>query len=104
MEMNKSATERWAMLTQRSGRDPRQSLITWEQIMKKTDLNRRDFNRLSMAAFGGVVAGSLVGCGGGDDEGEEPDTSDPVESPPETTGGGTDPTPEETTEAEHDVA
>lgn len=30
--------------------------------MKKTDLSRRDFNRLSMAAFGGVVAGTFAGC------------------------------------------
>lgn len=28
------------------------------------ELNRRDFNRLSMAALGGVVAGATVGCGG----------------------------------------
>ncbi|MCA8995886.1 MAG: hypothetical protein KDA80_02845 [Planctomycetaceae bacterium] len=28
----------------------------------RDDLNRRQFNRLSMAAFGGVVAGSLTGC------------------------------------------
>ena len=36
--------------------------------MKKTDLSRRDFNRLSMAAFGGVVAGTFAGCAndGGD--------------------------------------
>ncbi|NQV28641.1 MAG: hypothetical protein HQ518_30180 [Rhodopirellula sp.] len=37
--------------------------------MKKTDLSRRDFNRLSMAAFGGVVAGTFAGCakeGGGE--------------------------------------
>ena len=30
--------------------------------MKNSDLNRRDFNRLSMAAFSGIVAGSLAGC------------------------------------------
>ena len=31
------------------------------------DLNRRDFTRLSLAAFSGAVAGaSLAGCGGGD--------------------------------------
>jgi len=30
--------------------------------MKKTDLSRRDFNRLSMAAFGGVLAGTVAGC------------------------------------------
>lgn len=37
--------------------------------MKKTDLSRRDFNRLSMAAFGGVVAGTFAGCA---DEGADP--------------------------------
>ena len=35
--------------------------------MKQTKLNRRDFNRLTMAALGGVVAGTAIGCGGGDD-------------------------------------
>lgn len=30
--------------------------------MKKTDLSRRDFNRLTAAAFGGVVAGTFAGC------------------------------------------
>lgn len=36
--------------------------------MKRSDLTRRDFNRLTMAAFGGVVAGTTIGCGGGDDQ------------------------------------
>ncbi|MCA9075132.1 MAG: hypothetical protein KDA93_08870 [Planctomycetaceae bacterium] len=31
--------------------------------MKRTEMNRRDFTRLTAAAFGGVVAGSMVGCG-----------------------------------------
>lgn len=35
--------------------------------MKKCDLSRREFNRLTAAAFGGVVAGSLAGCSDGDD-------------------------------------
>ncbi|MDB5338922.1 MAG: hypothetical protein JWN70_4541 [Planctomycetaceae bacterium] len=30
--------------------------------MSSNELNRRDFHRLSMAAMGGVMAGSLVGC------------------------------------------
>ena len=30
--------------------------------MKRPELNRRDFNRLTFAAFGGMVAGSMVGC------------------------------------------
>jgi hypothetical protein len=31
--------------------------------MDNPELNRRDFHRLTMAAFGGVVAGTLAGCG-----------------------------------------
>ncbi len=31
--------------------------------MKRSEMNRRDFTRLTAAAFGGVVAGSMVGCG-----------------------------------------
>ncbi|QDT93542.1 hypothetical protein [Gimesia algae] len=30
--------------------------------MKRPEMNRRDFNRLTFAAFGGVVAGSMTGC------------------------------------------
>lgn len=33
--------------------------------MKRTDFNRRDFNKLTVAAFGGIVAGTAIGCGGG---------------------------------------
>lgn len=32
--------------------------------MENQDLNRRDFHRLAMAAFGGALAGSVAGCGG----------------------------------------
>ena len=39
--------------------------------MKKSQFNRRDFNRLSTAAFGGLMAGTIAGCqdggGGGTD-------------------------------------
>jgi hypothetical protein len=44
---------------------------------QKNDLTRRDFTRLSMAALGGMVAGTLAGCqaakttGGGKGKGEE---------------------------------
>ena len=31
--------------------------------MNDQELNRRDFHRLTMAAFGGVVAGTVAGCG-----------------------------------------
>ncbi len=30
--------------------------------MNHPDFNRRDFNKLTMAAFGGMVAGSMAGC------------------------------------------
>ncbi len=40
--------------------------------MKRTDLNRRDFSKLSMAAFGGMLAGTTIGCGGGDDDAGQP--------------------------------
>lgn len=32
-------------------------------MTKKPELNRRDFSKLSVAAFGGMMAGSMVGCG-----------------------------------------
>lgn len=31
--------------------------------MSQDELNRRDFHRLSMAAFGGALAGAMAGCG-----------------------------------------
>jgi len=34
--------------------------------MKRPELSRRDFNRLAVTAFGGVVAGTAVGCGSGE--------------------------------------
>lgn len=33
--------------------------------MKREELNRRDFTRLTAAAFGGLMAGTVIGCGGG---------------------------------------
>ncbi len=35
--------------------------------MKRTELNRRDFNRLTSATFGGLLAGTIAGCGGGEE-------------------------------------
>lgn len=35
--------------------------------MNRGDLNRRDFHALTMAAFGGVVAGTFAGCGDAQD-------------------------------------
>ncbi len=64
--------------------------------MKRIDLNRRDFNKLTMAAFGGLVAGTTVGCS---DEEAAPTSSTPVPSTP--TGEGTAETTDEgTTEEE----
>ena len=34
--------------------------------MKRENVSRRDFNKLGVAAMGGLMAGSLVGCGGGE--------------------------------------
>lgn len=34
--------------------------------MDRSDLSRRDFNKLTMAAFGGVLAGAAAGCGEAD--------------------------------------
>ena len=44
--------------------------------MKRKELSRRDFTKLTTAAFGGMVAGSMVGCGdgGGTDVAEAPTT------------------------------
>ena len=37
--------------------------------MKRGDLSRRDFTKLSMAALAGTAAGvTLTGCNGGDDK------------------------------------
>lgn len=35
--------------------------------MKRQDLNRRDFNKYTAAAFGGIIAGSTFGCNSGED-------------------------------------
>lgn len=55
--------------------------------MKKTDLTRRDFNRLSMAAFGGVVAGTFAGCA--DDAVDAPAPPDSTLGDPADAGSGT---------------
>lgn len=34
--------------------------------MKRDEINRRDFHKLTSAALGGLVAGSMIGCGGGE--------------------------------------
>ncbi|MFN0050977.1 MAG: hypothetical protein ACKV0T_02225 [Planctomycetales bacterium] len=47
--------------------------------MNDSELNRRDFTRLSMAAFGGALAGAVAGCG--------PETPPPTKSTPGGAGG-----------------
>jgi hypothetical protein len=65
--------------------------------MKPSELNRRDFSKLTVAALGGMMAGSAIGCGGGEDN---------VETAPATGGGagGGETTGTETTETETTVA
>lgn len=46
------------------------------------DLNRRDFTRLSMAAFSGMLAGVTAGCGGADQPAQQ---AQQPEAPSETT-------------------
>lgn len=53
--------------------------------MRRFELNRRDFNKLTVAAFGGLVAGTSIGCPqqqdeGADAAGEAGATSQPAES------------------------
>ena len=38
--------------------------------MKKSEFNRRDFNRLTAAAMGGLMTGAVVGCSGAPADGE----------------------------------
>jgi len=51
--------------------------------MKRIDLNRRDFHKFTMAAFGGMVAGTTIGCG--EDKKEET-----TKKAPEKDGGKND--------------
>lgn len=48
-------------------------------MMDPHDLNRRDFHRLTMAALGGVLAGTVAGCG------EDKPAAPPKTTPPATT-------------------
>ena len=58
--------------------------------MKKTNFTRRDFNRLSTAAFGGMMAGTMIGCQPNDDGGGDANIegSDNKDADPE--GGGSE--------------
>lgn len=55
--------------------------------MNREELNRRDFTRLTAAAFGGILAGTTIGCGGGDEKKKD------------TAATGTDPAPGDETAA-----
>lgn len=40
--------------------------------MRESSMDRRRFNELTAAALGGLAAGAVAGCGGGDDLGSAP--------------------------------
>lgn len=58
--------------------------------MENSELNRRDFHRLSMAAFGGALAGSVVGCA----PAAAPPAGAPAAKPAATGGEGSAPSAE----------
>ncbi len=59
--------------------------------MNPSELNRRDFSKLTVAAFGGMLAGTAIGCGGGEEkESTPPATGGTGSTEGETTDGGTD--------------
>src|SRR5688500_10548266 len=43
--------------------------------MAESEFNRRDFTQLTMAAFGGMLAGSLAGCAKSEPEGAKAPSS-----------------------------
>ena len=45
--------------------------------MVRSNLTRRDFNKLAAAAFGGVVTGTMVGCGDKTDKTDKTDSKSP---------------------------
>src|SRR5690348_14546247 len=58
--------------------------------MNRSTLNRRDVNRLALAALGGLVTGASAGCGGKPNVQNQPATPDgpaePASQPGESTG------------------
>jgi hypothetical protein len=42
--------------------------------LTRLKLTRRDFSKLTATAFGGVLAGTVIGCGGNDDDANSSDT------------------------------
>jgi hypothetical protein len=55
---------------------------------QENELSRRDFHRLASAAFGGVLAGAIAGCGDGDRAAKQTTKSD-VSSTPAASKAGT---------------
>lgn len=49
--------------------------------MQNDDLSRREFHKLTAAAFGGLLAGAAAGCGGGDEPAGEQATKQPETNP-----------------------
>jgi hypothetical protein len=65
------------------------------------DLSRRDFNRLSMAALGGALAGATLGCGGSQPA-PAPTAGTPADAPADAdTGGDAAPTTQTAKEEVH---
>jgi hypothetical protein len=59
--------------------------------MSEQPFDRRQLHNLTLAALGGLVAGTLSGCGSGSPSTPEKPTEKPTEKPPE--GGTADATP-----------
>ncbi len=58
--------------------------------MDHQDLNRRDFHRLTMAAVGGVLAGTVAGCSGDDKPAAAPSKAQLAAVPEKKTAAKTD--------------
>jgi hypothetical protein len=54
--------------------------------MKHENVNRRDFSKWTMAAFGGFMSGTVIGCGGGEKPTPSTDTEPNKTEPPGTEG------------------
>lgn len=66
--------------------------------MKISAVNRRDFNKLSMSALGGLMAGTVAGCG------KKPEEPAAQPAPPAEAGGDTDTETEEDEDGSEGVA
>jgi len=56
--------------------------------MKQDNVNRRDFSKWTMAAFGGFVSGTVIGCGDGQTSAPSTDKDTNGTDPAGTAGGG----------------